>query len=120
MYYLYYRGYYPLYFYNPYLPIREFPPVDPEFFHQSANETKKLMEDASVILDKLADSKEFDEELMYAAQTSDIEEVERLINSIDISSEVEVHFNPDNLRLEFKSHVEETECCKLTVALRWR
>lgn len=121
MYYRYHpRCYPPSYFYPVYVHNRSFPPVDPELLHQSANQTKKLMDDAGKVLDKLADSKEFNAKLMYAAQESDVAEVNRLINSIDISSEVEVHFNPDSLRLGFKSKVEDTQCCQLTVALRWR
>lgn len=120
MYYMHHPRYYPAYYCPVYLPIRQYPPVDTKLFNKSAIETKKLMDDAGEVLDKLADSKEFNAEVMYAAQESNMAEVNRLINSIDITSEVEVDFNPDNLRLEFKSRVEDTQCCKLTVALRWR
>lgn len=120
MYYMHQPRYYPPYYYPVYVIPRQYPPVDTELFNQSAIETKKLMDDAGEVLDKLADSKEFNAELMYAAQESNMAEVNRLINSIDISSEVEVDYNPDNLRLEFKSQLEDTQCCRLTVALRWR
>jgi uncharacterized protein YicC (UPF0701 family) len=109
---IYHTGYYQ----NP----RQLPPVDPNILYQSANETKKLMKDASIVLDKLSVSQEFDAELMYAAQASDIEEVRRLIHSIGVMSEVNVHYNPDGLRLEFKSQVASIDCCKLSIALRWR
>ena len=39
------------------------------------------MKEASLVLDKLADSKEFDKKLMTAAQASQNEEVMRLIRS---------------------------------------
>ncbi|WP_156290544.1 hypothetical protein [Oceanobacillus salinisoli] len=104
----------------PFVPVRQYPPVDPELFHQSANEMRKLMNDASVVLDRLADSKEFDEAIMSAAQESNQEEVKRLIQSTGISSEVDVSFNPDNIRLEFKSHLNEVECCRLQVSIKWR
>ncbi|WP_209121090.1 hypothetical protein [Alkalihalobacillus sp. BA299] len=72
-----------------------------------------------MVLDKLSESKEFDAELMYAAQASDIEEVKWLIHSIGVTSEVDIHFNPDGLRLEFKSQIQTIDCCKLTIAMRW-
>jgi len=117
MYYLY------PHFYPPYSgPFRQFPPVDPEMFYKSANEMKMLMDDASEVLDKLADSKQFDENLMTAAQESNMEEVKRLIQTVDIASEVDVYFNPDSLHLEFRKKVadDEMECCRLLVILRWR
>lgn len=78
------------------------------------------MNEASMVLDKLSESKEFDAELMYAAQASDIEEVNRLIHSIGVTSEVDVNYNPDGLRLEFYSKVENMDCCHLFISLRWR
>lgn len=117
---------YPPYFPPPccvnYFPARQFPPVDPELFYESANEMKSLMKDASNVLDKLADSKEFAEKLMTAAQASDAVKVGRLIHTIEITSEVIVSFNPDSLRLEFKKKVteNEVECCRLLVTFRWR
>ena len=37
----------------------QYPPVDANLLNQSANETKKIMADASMVLDKFATSKEF-------------------------------------------------------------
>lgn len=121
MYYVYPACYYPPCYHHASWPVRQYPPVDPELFQQSANETKKLMNDANVILDKLAESKEFDAKLMEAAQVSDEEEVNRLIHSLDIATEVDVSFNPDNLRLEFRSKAADTDlqCCRLLIAVRW-
>lgn len=123
MYYVNYPGYY----YVPYYPHathwpgrQQYPPVDANLLYQSANETKKLMDDASIVLNKLAESQEFDAELMYAAQISDSEKVDRLIHSTGITSEVDITYNPDGLRLEFISQVANTDCCKLRIALRWR
>ncbi|MFD1039634.1 hypothetical protein ACFQ3N_14690 [Virgibacillus byunsanensis] len=121
MYYLIYPGYFHSpYWHNTYTPYRQHQPVDPELLYESANESKKLMEDASKVLEKLSQSKEFDTKLMYAAQVSDTEEVERLIHSLGVTSEVNVNYNPDGLRLEFKSKVKEIDCCRLVVSLRWR
>lgn len=100
--------------------IRPYPPVDPTLLSQSAQQFKKLMKEGSKVLDKLADSKVFDEMLMYAAQESNIKEVKRLIQSIGVSSDIDIQFNPDGLRLTFISQVQNMNCCKLTMALRWR
>lgn len=114
---------YPVYYYppHPYLfrNYRQFPEVDPSLLYDSANETKKLMKDASMVLDHFASSKEFDKQVMTAAQESNIEEVRRLIRSIGITADVDIQVNPDGLRLEFVSMVNGTKCCRLTVALRW-
>ncbi|WP_163581961.1 hypothetical protein [Gracilibacillus saliphilus] len=120
MYYLNQPNYQPPYCYSNYWPIRQYQSIDPSFLYQSANESKKLMKDASMVLNKLSDSKEFDAELMYAAQSSDIVEVKRLINSIGVTSDVDINYNPDGLRLEFASKVDNTDCCRLSIALRWR
>lgn len=121
MYYLYNPYYYhPTYYYPAYWPTRNYPAVDANLLYQSANESKKLMKEASRVLDKLAESKEFDAELMYAAQASDIEEVKHLIHSIGVTSDVDVTYNPDGLRLEFRSKVANIDCCKLLIVLRWR
>ena len=78
------------------------------------------MKEASMVLNKLSEPKEFDADLMYAAQASDIKEVKRLIHSIGVTSDVDVNFNPDSLRLEFTSKVANMDCCRLLIALRWR
>ena len=97
-----------------------YPAVDPELLYESANESNKLMKEASLVLDKLASSKEFGARLMDVAQHSNTEEVERLIHSVGITSDVDIKYNPDGLELEFKSKVQNLDCCKLSISLRWR
>ncbi|MBY7143164.1 hypothetical protein KFZ56_08850 [Virgibacillus sp. NKC19-3] len=122
MYYVYPLYYYPACYHHASRSVRQYSSVDPDLFQQSANETKKIMNDANVIIDELAESQTFHEKLMQAAQASDQNEVNRLIHSLDIATEVDVSFNPDNLRLEFRSKTADTnlECCRLLIALRWR
>ncbi|UOQ84936.1 hypothetical protein [Gracilibacillus salinarum] len=99
---------------------RPYPPVDPNTLYQSANQSQKILQEARMVLTKFAESKEFDTELMNAAQASNHEEVRRLIHSIgDISSKIEVHFNPDSIRLEFSSNDANSDCCHVIIALRW-
>ncbi|RYG73009.1 hypothetical protein EU245_07965 [Lentibacillus lipolyticus] len=105
----------------PYRPARpQYPTVDTSLLSQSANETKKLMNDANTIIDKLAESQEFSTEVMNAAQTSNHEKVKSLMHSTGIASNVDTQFNPDGLRLIFKSQIDGQDCCKLRIALRWR
>lgn len=98
----------------------QYPPVDPNLLFQSANESQKLMAEASKVLNTLASSRDFGRRLMDSAQRSNTEEVNRLIKSLGIESEVKVIYNPDGLRLEFQSKVANVNCCKLDIALRWR
>lgn len=78
------------------------------------------MQDASIVLNAISESLEFDKALMEAAQASDTKKVNDLINSIGTESDVHVTFNPDGIRLEFRSKVSYLDCCILTVSLRWR
>jgi hypothetical protein len=97
----------------------EFPDVDTTLFNQSAVTFRQLIRDASTVLDRLADSKDFAHEVMSAAQISNTAKVEELIQSTGIKSKVEPSFNPDGLTMVFQAKVEDTDCCKLTMTLRW-
>jgi len=97
-----------------------YPPVNPDLLYESANQSNKLMKEASMVLDKLASSKEFGARLMDVAQHSNTKEVERLIHSVGITADVDIKYNPDVLELEFKSKVQNLDCCKLSISLRWR
>jgi hypothetical protein len=98
---------------------REFPDVDATMFTESAVAFRQLMRDASQVLDKLADHTTFANEVMFAAQLSDTTKVEKLIESTGINSKVITTFNPDGITLNFNAKVEDTDCCKLTMKLRW-
>jgi hypothetical protein len=98
---------------------REFPEVDATLFNKSAITFRQLIKDASSVLDRLADSKHFAEQVMSAAQISDTSKVEELIESTGIKSKVEPTFNPDGITMVFHEKVEESDCCKLTLTIRW-
>lgn len=100
-------------------PLRQYPQVDPTLFNQSAIAMQTLMKDASILLNKLAESKDFDSKIMAAAQQSNKTEVEKLIKSTGIKSKVDTSFTPDGITLKLSSKVGSTECCHLTIALRW-
>jgi|GEM_PF-599204 len=126
--------YYPIYYGTPYfngagningiqafhMPLnRQFPQVDPTMFEQSAKSMQTLMKDASLVLNKLAESKDFATKVMYAAQQSNMKEVDELIKSTGIKSQVKTSFNPDGIHMNLSSSIGEAECCHLTIALRW-
>ncbi|MDN4495613.1 hypothetical protein [Ureibacillus aquaedulcis] len=95
-----------------------YPPVDADILYESANQSNKLMKEASMVLGKLASSKEFGARLMDVAQRSNTKEVERLIQSVGITSDVVVYYNPDGLEMEFRAR--NLDCCKLSISMRWR
>ncbi|PMC39165.1 hypothetical protein CJ195_04305 [Bacillus sp. UMB0899] len=98
---------------------RQFPDVNPTMFEQSAKSMQMLMKEASLVLNKLAQSKDFATKVMYAAQQSNMNEVDKLIKSTGIKSTVKTSFNPDGIQMKLTSSIGEAECCHLTVSLRW-
>jgi hypothetical protein len=99
---------------------RQYPPVDPALFSQSAIAMQRLMKDASIILDKLASSKEFAFKVMSAAQASKTKEVKQFIQSLGIQSKVSIYYNPDGIRLTLSATSGGVECCSLVIGLRWK
>lgn len=121
------RFYYqqPTYYYNqpqPYNPYerQQYPEVDATLFHQSAGVFKKLMNEATIILNKLSESEEFAYKVMDAAQQNKTKKVEKLIKSTGVPGDVEISYNPDGINIIMVSKVEDTDCCKLEMAIRWR
>lgn len=89
-------------------------------FMSSAKEMEGLMKDASVLLAKMAESKQFSYQLMAAAQQSKMAEVEKMITSTGISKVPDVSYTPDGLKLHFDSSKgDNVKCCDLTLKLRW-
>ncbi|CAG9621006.1 glucose-1-phosphate adenylyltransferase family protein [Sutcliffiella rhizosphaerae] len=115
------NGYMPAYY--PSYPIvyyqRPYPPVDATFFSESASAMQSLMKEASIILQKLSDSKVFASEVMSAAQEGNKKKVDQLIKSTGVHAGIHVDFTPDGIRLTMSSQAEGTQCCHLTIELRW-
>jgi hypothetical protein len=97
----------------------EYPDVDATLFNKSAATFRQLIRDASTVLDRLADSKHFAHEVMSAAQISNTSKVEELIQSTGVKSKVDTTFNPDGITMVFQDKVDDTDCCKLTMTIRW-
>ncbi|AGT33278.1 hypothetical protein M493_15310 [Geobacillus genomosp. 3] len=108
-----------VYFPQPSSWARPYPPVDPAIFSQSAATAQTLMNDAGVILKRLAESRSFAATVMSAAQEGKTEEVKRLIRSLGIRSKTDVYFNPDGIRLTLSPPPGAFPCCQLVVGLRW-
>lgn len=110
-----------LYFYPtfqiPY-PYRQYPEVDDTTFHQSIEKFQKIAKDASVILNKLSNH-EFAHQLMVAAQRGNQQEVNRLMNSIGISSPITTKYTPTGLELTIKDNAQGSQCCTLSMYLKW-
>ncbi|WP_246942079.1 hypothetical protein [Bacillus pinisoli] len=104
---------------NRYTTGRQYPEVDTTMFTESADAFKQLLRDASTVLDKLADDKNFAYKVMNAAQHSETEKVVNLIESTGIKSDVTTKFNPDELIMKFNNQSHGTDCCILTMALKW-
>ncbi|BDG37283.1 hypothetical protein ABET52_18265 [Saccharococcus caldoxylosilyticus] len=102
----------------PYM-VRQYPPVNPALFSQSAATAQTLMNDASTILKKLAESKSFATSVMAAAQEGKTKEVSRMIQSLGIKSKVDLYFNPDGIRLTLSPPPGAFLCCQLVIGLRW-
>ncbi len=114
------RYFYPYYLHYPVSQQRVYPQVDVALFKQSAESMKKLLKETSLLVNKLSSSPSFAYQVMTAAQQSNQKEVERLIKSAGVTSKAEISFNPDNIHLELSSKTGATNCCHLTVALRWQ
>jgi hypothetical protein len=98
---------------------RQYPPVNPALFSKSAATAQRLMNDASIILKKLAESKSFATSVMAAAQEGKTKEVNRMIQSLGIKSKVDLYFNPDGIRFTLSPPPGAFSCCQLVIGLRW-
>ncbi|ASK61822.1 hypothetical protein CFK37_06450 [Virgibacillus phasianinus] len=113
----------PIYCYHqvqPYQPRPEYPETDAALFHQSAGAFKQLVKEATIILNRLSGSEEFAYKVMDAAQQNDSKKVEELIKSTGVSVDFQTSYNPDGINIILISKVENIECCKLEMAIRWR
>lgn len=109
------------YLYSPYVQSlnRQLPTVNPAIFMNSAKEMEELMKDAGRLLTKIAASKQFSYELMSAAQASKVAIVTNMIKSTGVKKIPRISYTPDGLHLDFKMSDDNSNCCILTLKLRW-
>ncbi|MFC4401755.1 hypothetical protein [Gracilibacillus xinjiangensis] len=87
-------------------------------FQQSAAAFQKIARESITILEKFTEP-EFSQSLMTAAQAGNQKEVDRLIKSIGTSTPVEVKYTPTGLLLTIYADAQGTQCCTLSMFLRW-
>jgi hypothetical protein len=111
---------YPDYFrYHP-IP-RQYPPVDVKIFEKSVKSIRLLMDQGSILLDRLGDE-DFDLKIMGAAQQGKKAEVENLIKTIGLKVPVTTKYTPTGITFELTSPVDPNNpisCCRLTVNMKW-
>jgi hypothetical protein len=113
---------YPYYYQNPYYQWNrpyQYPPTDTTIFNQSVVTFQKIAKDSAKILDKLSEP-QFAHQIMYAAQVGNQHEVDRLIKSIGVPSTVITKYTPDGILLTIHGKNIVTQCCTLTMYLRWK
>jgi hypothetical protein len=112
---------YPRYFINHPLP-RVYPPVDVKIFSQSVKSFRLLMEQGSILLDRLGDAG-FAQKMMAAAQQGKKVEVDHLIHSIGLKVPVNTKYTPTGVNFELTTQANQNtpfSCCSLTISLKWR
>ncbi|QQX23835.1 hypothetical protein [Heyndrickxia sporothermodurans] len=115
---------YPMYPPNPYQPYpfsysRQYQPVNPSLFIQSANKTLVILKDAEKIVEKISKSEDFSKRLMTFAQQSKLNEVKKMISSIGVKTIPIIRFTPSGLVLNFSNSKSEPNCCLLQLKIRW-
>ena len=98
---------------------RPFPEVNATLFKTSAQKAISLMDDANLVMTKITSSTSFSSDLMAAAQQSQQNEVERLIQSTGIKKKPKITFNPDGITMNFVDFAGDKECCHIITQLRW-
>ncbi|MFO1445351.1 hypothetical protein KDN24_19550 [Bacillus sp. Bva_UNVM-123] len=105
--------------YHPQHAFRQYPTINPATFMKSAKEMETLMHDATLLLTKMASSRQFSFEFMSAAQASKQDKIQNMLKSTGIKRIPKVSYTPDGLYLNFESGIEQQKCCQLAVKLRW-
>jgi hypothetical protein len=101
--------------YVNYPPQRVFPSIDTKIFSSSVHSFRFLMEQGSILLDKLADSS-FEKKIMNAAQQGKQSYVDHLIKSIGLKVPVTTQYSPSGVQFILHS---QTNCCSLTFSMKW-
>jgi hypothetical protein len=108
--------------YQYYYPInRQYPQVDVNVFTKSIKAYRLLMDQGSILLDRLG-SGDFDVKLMTAAQQGNQTEVDRLIKTIGLKVPVRTKYTPTGVTFELTTQPDPSSymsCCTLTVQLKW-
>ena len=105
-----------------YQPIpRSYPPVDIKIFEDSVKSFRLLMDQGSILLDRLGDLG-FAREMMSAAQQGKKADVDRLISTVGLKVPVITTFTPSGVIFELTTQPNQNNpasCCTLKVAMKW-
>jgi len=96
-----------------------FPPVNTQRLHASAGKMLEVIKQSQLLINTIVDSPDFARNLMDAAQLSNQQKVDELIQSVGITSKVTTKFTPSGIHIELDNAEMLGECCKLQIALRW-
>ena len=112
---------YPNHYPNYHQQYRQYPQVDVNVFKKSIKTYRLLMDQGSILLDRLGDA-DFDVKIMSAAQQGNQAEVDRLLKTIGLKVPVKTKYTPTGVSFELKAHTDPnapTNCCTLSVHLQW-
>ena len=98
---------------------RQYPQVDIGQLEDSVSRFQKLIKQAELLINRLANSREFSTQLMSAAQKSDKNKVNQLIRSTGVTIKIKTTFTPTGIRIILDNSEAEGGCCDLMIALRW-
>jgi hypothetical protein len=104
-----------------YLPRAPYPKVDTKIFKESVKSYRFLMEQASLLLDRLGDST-FAYMMMDAAQQGKKTKVESLIKSIGLKVPLSTEYTPSGVIFTLHSQANQytqISCCSLTISMKW-
>jgi hypothetical protein len=101
-------------------PRSPYPKVDTKTFQSSVKSFRYLMEQGSLLLDQLGDSR-FAYKVMDAAQQGKKAQVESLIKSSGLKVPVTTKYNPTGIIITLHSQAPQTQmnCCTLTISMQW-
>ncbi|QIZ06687.1 hypothetical protein HFZ78_08175 [Priestia megaterium] len=105
-----------------YQPIpRSYPPVDVKIFENSVKTFRLLMDQGSILLDRLGDLG-FAQKMMSAAQQGKKADVDRLISTVGLKVPVITTFTPSGVIFELTTQPNQNKpasCCTLKVSMKW-
>lgn len=98
---------------------QQFPPVQTNRLVTSATNAERLILDAQQILNRIKASQDFAYQLKDAAQKSEQNKVDQLIQGLGLRAQVKTSFTPDRINFELQDRTFDSECCILRIALKW-
>ncbi len=111
-------NYHPYYsMYNP-NRFRSYPDIDLTIFDQSIQQSKILANESLIILKEFS-NKIFAYQVMLAAQNGNQQEVDRLLNSLGISSMISTKYTPTGISIELYPKSNESSYCFMNLYLKW-